>query len=364
MISNKRKILTIEFTVIILLWTLIFTSPLFFMNEYNDNLRSVHVLWVEWSVIGFAFVINRFILMPHLFFRKKYTEYALSLSALLGLLSIFIINYDGVDFILSFFGSEHEPFHQLMDWDSPPPPPGAPMQPSFIPPYVSVLVFMVLTLALDMGLSIAIKWLISEQEQAFLSKQAVDNELNSLKNQVSPHFFMNTLNNIHALVELEPKRAQTTIIELSSLMDYLLYESSTQEKVSLKKELEFTQNYVNLMRLRYPEKVVIEFNIDKDMPDVKLPALLFLNFIENTFKYGIDYSKESFIKIHFSHYDNFVEMSAINSNHSKSVKHKNHSGLGIQNAEQRLRLLYSNNFVLDIDNNPEFFSVTLKVPIP
>lgn len=385
--TSESKILRIEFTAIVLLWVLAFALPVLFVDEFNSNWRGVYVMWAEFSVIGIAFLINRFLLMPKLFFTKKYAKYIICISALLIILSVFILYFDGVNTILSLFGAEtiqNMPSREgmpPMGGGMPPMGGGAPhgnmppmggghhggvMTPtaipiSVIPPDLNVVILLLIVIALDLGLSIAIKWIISEHKQSEMKRDRVSMQLSNLQNQISPHFFMNTLNNIHALVEIDPQRAQKTIIELSGLMDYLLYESSTIEKVSLPQELNFTTSYINLMRLRYPKRVKIDFICGEVIPSIKIPPLLFLNFIENTFKYGVDYNKESFIKISFNFTDTEIEMTTENSNHSATVK--NRHGLGISNSRKRLKLLYGNKFTLNITDSEGVYHVNLKIPI-
>lgn len=382
--TKERKILAIEYTAIVLFWVIAIITPILFSSDINKNIKAMHVLWAEFSVIGFAFIINRFLLMPSLFFAKKYTNYALCIVGLLLLITLFLYQFNGIDFISSLFGSEPlEPMDMRgagaapprlpQDISSQPMAPHIPPQPqsgpprnvppvvTIIPPSLRVIFFTIIVIALDMGLSIAVKWLVWEQKQAEVKRESISAKLSNLQNQVSPHFFMNTLNNIHALVEIDPKRAQKTIIELSGLMDYLLYESSNIEKVALQRELEFIDSYINLMRLRYPKRVTIDFSYSHDIPYIKIPPLLFLNFIENTFKYGVDYSKESFINISF-YYNNEIEMVATNSNHSATVK-STRRGIGISNTHKRLKLLYGNRYSLNISNNEDIYSVNLKIPI-
>lgn len=381
---KERNILTIETTAIILLWSLAFVSPLFFSGSSSNNWRAIHVMWTELGVIGFAFVVNRFILMPRLFFAKKYAQYILSLCGLLTIISLFIFYFDGVNAIISFFDGDiiidSIPIEQRGRMGRPPveghggfhPPqhPGGGGMPhvgtvpanTIIPPDIGVLILTMFIIALDMGLSLSVKWMVAEHKEALTNRERVSAQLSNLQNQISPHFFMNTLNNIHALVEIDPTRAQKTIIELSGLMDYLLYESSNMDRVSLHRELEFTQNYINLMRLRYPKRVVIDFKHSGNEPKVEIPPLLFLNFIENTFKYGVDYTKESFIRIYFNFSSSHIEMIAQNSNHSATTKSARH-GLGIENSLKRLKLLYGNSYTLEISDKEGVYSVTLKISI-
>lgn len=378
--SKEKNILRIERTAIILLWIVVFISPLLFVDEFNDNWHAVYVLWVELFIIAIAFMIHRFLLLPRLFFKKKYIRYILSIGVVIFIIGVFILSFDGVNYIISLFSEEfviptishggmslHGGIPPHGGSVGMPPPHGAmphtmPPVTTIIPPSVSVLTLLIIVLLLDLGLSIATKWLITEQREAEKKRERVTAQLSNLQNQVSPHFFMNTLNNIHALIEIDPPRAQETIIELSELMGYLLYESSNMERVSLQREIEFITSYINLMRLRFPKRVTIDFKYDNDVPQIKIPPLLFLNFIENSFKYGIDYSKESFIKIAFRFTNNEIKMTAENSNHSATVKSDRH-GLGISNTRKRLKLLYENNFTLNIINSENVYFVTLKIPI-
>ncbi len=326
-------------------------------------------MWIEFGVVFSVFLAHRFVLVPQLFSTKKYIKYIVAVAVLITGVCLFIL-LDGVNETLSLWGDSVVDHLRPSVGDTPPPrmnmlplntPPRISPQ-SIIPPGVSVVIFSMVVIALDLGLDIAAKWIISEHKQAEMSKERVSTQLTNLQNQISPHFFMNTLNNIHALVEIDPKRAQRTIIELSELMDYLLYESSNLDNISLHRELEFTRNYINLMRLRYPKRVLIEFSHEDPIPSIKIPPLLFLNFIENTFKYGVDYSKDSFIKICFIFDPTYIEMTTINSNHSAIVKSEKRHGLGIDNGRKRLKLLYGSRYSLNIDNRDDIFCVTLRIP--
>ncbi|MFR9603003.1 MAG: histidine kinase [Rikenellaceae bacterium] len=365
---NQRKIYAVEFTAIILLWTLVVVSPLLFMEDFTEDWRKVHIMWSECIVVGVVFLANRFALMPMLFFRRRYIAYVASVVALLAMLSIFIFYFDGVNMIVSLWG-ERDFFEPMPPLDMPPhfgfepmPPMPAPSM-NAIPPTVTVLIVSTLVMALDLGLRIASTWVITEQKQSEIDKQSALSQLQNLQSQVSPHFFMNTLNNIHALVDIDSARAKRTIIELSDLMSYLLYDCSNTDKILLQKELDFVENYINLMRLRFSSQVKINFSYDEDMPKVEIPPLLFLNFIENAFKHGVDYEQESIINIHFGFTDSAIEMKVLNSNHSANPNPKRHGGLGISNSQSRLNLIYGNRYTLDISEKEAIYFVNLKIPI-
>ncbi len=368
---KERKIYTIEFTAIVLLWTLAIVSPLLFVDNVRRDMSVVHVMWAECAVVGVVFLINRFLLMPRFFFAKRYTKYVVSLVGLIALLVLFVLYFDGVNMILRLFGDDNArlavpPFMDHVHQGTIPPYSmphmGAPPVINIFPPMFSVLILSVIVVALDMGISIAVKWIISEQKQSLSEKERISAQLSNLQSQVSPHFFMNTLNNIHALVDIDSSRAKQTIIELSGLMDYLLYESSNKESVLLQRELDFISSYINLMRLRYPQDVDIKFVVGDNMPVAKIPPLLFLNFIENAFKYGIDYEQRSYIQISFDYIKRHLSMSVVNSNHSATVKRTSH-GLGIDNSRKRLELIYGDKYLLDIYKDEKMHSVNIEIPI-
>ncbi|MFI3317402.1 MAG: sensor histidine kinase [Rikenellaceae bacterium] len=370
---KEKKIHAIEFTVITLLWILAYTLPLLFMDDYNQNWHALHVMWVECTIIGFVFLVNRLLLMPRLFFTQKYAYYCMALSALFLLLSIFVLYFDGVNVIISLLGEGDvevlTSYKSMYPHDMPPrgmrPPamvPGiTPPVASIIPPSIGVLIVAAIIIGLDMGIMIAARWVIAEQKQSEINRERIMTQLQNLQSQVSPHFFMNTLNNIHALVDIDSQRAKQTIIELSNLMSYLLYECSNKEEVALRRELDFIGNYVNLMRLRFSRQVKVCFSHDEDIPSVNIPPLLFLNFIENSFKYGVDYEQESVINIRFNFSDSAIEMITTNNNYSTEDRTK---GLGISNSRKRLDLLYQDRYQLEINNDKKIYSVTLKIPMP
>ena len=183
-------------------------------------------------------------------------------------------------------------------------------------------------------------------------------ELEYLKHQVNPHFLMNTLNNVHALIDIDAEQAKHSIIELSKIMRYVLYDTSGQT-VSLSRELQFTNNYIALMSIRYDDSVDIKLNVQPNIPEVKIPPLLIQPFIENAFKHGISSLKSSFIHINLSIDNNYLICHVENSN---NYKKENSGGIGLENIKKRLQLLYSNRYSLDIKVDDQIHSVILKIP--
>ena len=137
-----------------------------------------------------------------------------------------------------------------------------------------------------------------EKLQKDLEKEKLNSELAFLKNQISPHFFFNTLNNIYSLIGINAEDSQKAVLKLSKLMRYLLYESEKGDS-KLSTEIEFMNNYIDLMKLRMNEKVALNVSLPADYDDRSIPPLLFIPFIENAFKHGISYREKSFIEISF-----------------------------------------------------------------
>ena len=217
-----------------------------------------------------------------------------------------------------------------------------------------------------MGMNLGVKLYFKSQEDSKLlsqiDKHNLERQLEYLKYQVNPHFFMNTLNNIHALVDIDPERAKTTIVELSKMMRYILYEGSNR-MIPLPREVQFLSNYVQLMRLRYTDKVSIRMSAPSNLPDVMIPPLLLIMFVENAFKHGISYRKESFVYITVDVKDDHLKFVCRNSKQHLTVKEKKGGGMGLVNVRRRLDLLFQNTYTLKIEDRENEYDVSLDLPL-
>ena len=193
-----------------------------------------------------------------------------------------------------------------------------------------------------------------------LEKQNLEQQLEYLKYQINPHFFMNTLNNIHALVDIDPSKAQETIRELSKMMRFVLYEGD-KSGVPLTKEFEFVRTYTKLMQLRYSDKVKITVDVPEVAPDMTIPPLMLISFIENAFKHGISYQHDSFIDIKLEVKDNDLSFTCRNS--KAEIPNQEKGGVGLVNVKKRLDLLYDKSYTLNIKDEPDIYIVELKLPL-
>ena len=182
-----------------------------------------------------------------------------------------------------------------------------------------------------------------------------------LKYQINPHFFMNTLNNIHALIDIDTESAKNAVIELSKMMRYVLYDSG-REIISLNRDIQFLKNYIELMRIRYTDDVDIRVEYPRDLPEqVSIPPLLLIVFVENAFKHGISYNRPSFIHLRIDYADKTVSATLVNSRHPAAPSKE--AGIGLDNVRKRLALIYGEkNYTLDIREEERTYTVKLVIP--
>ena len=217
-----------------------------------------------------------------------------------------------------------------------------------------------------MGMNLGVKlYFMSQRDrerQKIIDQRNLEQQMEYLKYQVNPHFFMNTLNDIHALVDIDPERAKTTIVELSKMMRHILYEGS-KKLIPLTREMEFLNLYVQLMRLRYTRKVHINVDVPPQLPELKLPPLMLIIFVENAFKHGISYREESFIDIKLRVENKRLLFSCCNSKPTQVQRTNEKGGMGLQNVRQRLELLYDDDYTLDISDGEKTYEVKLDIPM-
>ncbi|MFI3266257.1 MAG: sensor histidine kinase [Rikenellaceae bacterium] len=205
----------------------------------------------------------------------------------------------------------------------------------------------------------------NEEALKVAERERVKSELANLRSQINPHFLLNTLNNIYSLTIIDVDKAQKAIQELSRLLQYVLYDNTT-DKVPLQKELGFIKNYIELMRIRLNPnvKLTVEINVS-DTTSTQIAPLIFISLIENAFKHGVGAGKDSFISINFEDMTDKGEviLTIVNSNHAKSDNDKSGSGIGLEQVRKRLDLQYKDAYGWEIENNTDIYSskLTLKV---
>ena len=224
---------------------------------------------------------------------------------------------------------------------------------------IIAIIILILMLGMNLAIKLYFRQRRDREKMKRLEKENLEQQLEYLKYQINPHFFMNTLNNIHALVDIDPEKAKTTILELSKMMRFVLYEGNKQ-RVPLDREITFLQNYIRLMKLRYTDKVRITVTTPETIPNDEIPPLLFITFVENAFKHGVSYQQESFIDIKM---EVGAQLTFTCSNSKIPKEEDKHGGVGLTNVKQRLNLIYGNRYSLDINDQADTYTVTLKIPL-
>lgn len=340
--TNQSVIITrkpLTLLIHIISWGLFFGFPLFFMSKGNNS-GSSFMEYIRHTAVPLSFLIvfyiNYFYLINTYLFRQHVKQFLF-----INLVLVLIVG-----------GCLHLWQEYSMNMIAPPPTPEGFPSPGHMMkrPLIIFLSRDILSLVLTVGLSVAIKmtyrWYYVETSRQELEKSKTEAELKNLKNQLNPHFLLNTLNNIYALIAFSPEKAQQAVHDLSKLLRYVLYDNN-QNYVPLEKEIEFICNYIELMRIRLPKEVKVETNISVLSGNRTLIApLLFISLIENAFKHGVSYSQPSFISINLKEFENGKVVCEIeNSYFPKGEYDKSGSGIGLEQLSKRLELLYPDRYV-------------------
>lgn len=230
-------------------------------------------------------------------------------------------------------------------------------------PYLNGLLMALLVAGFNIAVRLLFKSINDNKQLDELERRNLRNELNYLKAQINPHFFMNTLNNIHALIDIDGRKAKRTVVELSKLMRYVLYEAE-KPFITLEKEIEFIENYLALMRIRYTDDVEIISIYPQDMLHAQIPPLLLITLIENAFKHGINISGKSYIHSQILIENDRLLYSVVNSLPADPSEPPPASGMGLDNLRKLLELLFGkDNYSLETFSGNGVFIANLNIPI-
>ena len=206
-------------------------------------------------------------------------------------------------------------------------------------------------------------WYFKKEENTLLEKQKLKAELEVLKAQLQPHFLFNTLNNLYSLILQQSKQAPEVVLKLSELLRYILAESA-KNKILLTRELSILKNYISLEQIRFGNRLDMTINIQGDLDNKLIAPLLFLPLVENAFKHGAkEMLEQPWMSLDIIVNENNLKFKLINSNTTQSETNSFSSGIGLQNLEKRLSLLYSGKHELRIVNEGESFLVSLQLEL-
>ena len=390
-----------ENLIYLVVWGLLFATPLLslYVRTVNDSSvvfdwTEVFIVWRKFTVYLLLFLIHNFLLAPLLVHGHKRAVYFTIVTALVVAFAYYQYN-DGPEKNLRRHKLHMERVERHHD-KSPHSLPEDRLPRGFKRPANKRPIIVgernilgIIVLLLMFGANLGIKVFIRSREDrkrlAALEKQNLEQQLEYLRYQINPHFFMNTLNTLHALVDIDPEKAKGTILELSKMMRFVLYEGNKQG-VPLSRELDFIRHYVTLMQLRYTDKVRISMDLPQEVPDRQIPPLILITFIENAFKHGISYQRESFIEVTVSVEDQTLRFTCRNSKAEKPNRWSSESkdglaqslpsrdggraelneekgGVGLENIRRRLNLIYDKQYSLKLKSEPDTYTVELVIPL-
>ena len=328
--SFLKKILTARVAYHICFWAFFFFLIFITPGKEGVTLSMKAMTGLRIIMLGLFPVYFHFFVLEKFFYRKKYAIYA-ALFILAVILYIYLFK------LFSAFV-----FKEKTDYYS-----------------NAAFVFFIVLIATSLKVikrSISERFLLQE-----IKAKQVETELKLLKTQINPHFLFNTLNNLYGMARKQEKATADGIARLSHLMRYMIYESNV-DRISLEKEIDQIKRLIDLQKLRFSpgDPITIDFQVEGDVKNVRIPPMLLIPLVENAFKHGISLKTTSFIEIKLSAKDNMLRFSVRNSIHAKPKKEEGPvPGVGLQNVRRRLELLFPGSHELKMNDSRGIFEVDL-----
>ena len=333
----------------LLCWSVIVVVPMFFHSS-NEDWTMVLNRYVRWLGNPLAymlvFYINYVWLVPRFLLKKNDWK-------MFVLLNVFVI-VTGLFAVDSFLWLSE---YLLPDLPNNSPRPKKPYV--RLPRYFWAVLTFILIIALAVAVRMIQRWQHIEEARKEAEAARAEAELSNLRNQMNPHFLLNTLNNIYALIAFDQEKAQTAVGELSKLLRHVLYENQ-QDFVPLYKEVDFMRNYIELMKIRVTDNVKIHANINVQPNDsTPVAPLIFISLIENAFKHGISPQGKGEISIDLNQVNGDITCEIHNTCYPKRENDKSGSGIGLEQVGRRLELLYPDRYVWEkgkTENGSQYYS--------
>ena len=325
----------------LLAWIAVFSLPYLlrlYDSKFWEEPRAMeffllnNLTTINWVII---FYLNIHLLIPRFFYPKKYGLFIISLLVLFAIaISIHFT-------LFSTIVTDRPPILVRMIGFN-------------LPPFV-------MTVAAGIAYRLIADKAKTDRLLHAKQEENMKSELSFLRSQISPHFMFNVLNNMLAMARSKNEQLEPTIIKLSSLMRYILYESDG-DKVYIKKEVEYLQSYIDLQQQRLGPKVMLKVNITAPDSDQEIAPMLLIPFIENAFKHGTGYMDKQEIHIDLNVQHDLLYFTTRNKYNpaAKEIKDKT-SGIGLPNVKRRLNLLYPGRHNLLITGDDNWFTVSLQI---
>lgn len=353
--NNFLKI-SLQVFVNIGIWTFVLLFPYLFI-DFTKPHPPILDNWLEMLLAILFYYLNYFLLIKQYLFRQKYVLFV-SINLLAIVLSfVLCLSFTNLDHGNKMgkpdFDRDHHPrFEETRIKRAP------------LDLQISRILFpMLMTLGFAIAIKSTLKSKAEETERKKLENEHLKSEITYLKYQIQPHFFFNTLNNIYALIDNHPENAKNVLHRLSKLMRYILYQTNNQN-ITLTEEITFIENYVELMKIRTTSNVSITFDKPSFIPEIQIPPLLYIPLVENSFKHGVDPIKPSSITLQFLFTADTLTFFIQNSHFPKDNLDKSGSGIGLENLNKRLEILYPDkNYTFEQSIVDQTHISKLSIPI-
>jgi two-component system LytT family sensor kinase len=331
-------------------WTVAIGSPLAVAHNIIDSPYAIKFgFYIVFQALGVYF--NLYFLIPRLLEKGRYTQYII--SVLLTILATALLIVPGYYVSAALAGKTLQEMYRV--------------DPSNFFYFFKQNTLASSAAAMTLGMSVKLtkNWLQSRNRERELEKEKLETELKFLRSQFHPHFLFNTINSIFVLIRKNPDKASDALEKFSSLLRYQLYECN-EKKIPLRQELLYVQNYFELQKLRQDDNIKLRLEIPRTLSDnVMIAPFILVPFIENAFKHvSREYDMNNFISLDISSENEFLVMnvrnSAVDNEHSGT---REYSGIGLENIQRRLALLYPDKHDLKIAFSNDEFTVKLQLEL-
>jgi len=326
-------------------WVLFFALPYLLRTPENEKppSRETHnddagyyfslIMNCTWIML---FYFNAFILIPRFIYKKKYWQFTVTHLGTFTIVLALVYTLITVFFKPNHYNSRTAFFNFL----------------------IYLFIF-----AMSTAYQLIKDKVNSDKREQEKQNEVLKTELSLLRSQVSPHFMFNVLNNMVSLARKQSELLEPSLIKLSSLMRYMLYEAD-EEKVSIEKEMDYLQSYIDLQQQRFGKKVQVKVHMHTMDNQYRVEPMLLIPFVENAFKHGTGMIEDAQIDIDLEAEKNVLQFTVSNKYNPASAEIKDKtSGIGLTNVKRRLNLLYGKNHSLVINTNDNWFVASLKIQL-
>jgi two-component system LytT family sensor kinase len=350
----KYKLYHIPFWVLYnyLLWSFEIGSFSYAAHEYFFSVYAVKCFFYS-LFPALAVYFNLYFLIPRYLQKGRYGWYFLILALTIVASSVLIL--PGYSLTAWLAGSNAEKMFGLTwSWNS-----------LYHAARGEPLKNTIAAITLGMSIKLAKNWIETQRRHQALEKEQLETELKFLKYQFNPHFLFNSINSIFFLIHKNPNMASASLAKFSELLRHQLYECNDQQ-IALDKEIAYLENFIELEKLRQNENLAVSVHMEAaDSADMGIAPFILMTFVENAFKHvSKEKGQSNWISINLSVTGMRLHFSVGNSVSPQAAQQVvNYGGIGLTNVKRRLDLIYPGGYQLDIGQNPESFTVELKLQL-